>query len=98
MLTNSRKVVATFFRSTGPSQQREAVWSRRYSWMDTAMPRAVQLLMTEGVPGDVVEFSSAEHGFQLGVLRVLPRGKFDLEMSPLVKASPALLRLMESPK
>lgn len=31
MLTNSRKVVATFFRSTGPSQQREAVWSRRYA-------------------------------------------------------------------
>lgn len=89
-----RKITATFLRSTGPNRQKETLWVRSYSWMDTAVPRAVQLLMTHGQTGDVVEFSSAEMGFQLGTLHVLSPGKFDMQMSPLVKSSPALLKLM----
>lgn len=90
----ARKIVATLMRSTGPGLRRTPIWTRYYSYFDTAMPRAVQLALTYGQEGDVVEFASNEHGFQLGTLHVLSKGRFDLKMSSLVKASPTLLKLM----
>lgn len=89
------RVTATFLRSTGPGREMQRLWTRRYAYFDTAMPRAVQLALSQGVEGDIVEFTSSELGFQMGVLRVKAGGKFDVEMSPLVKASPTLLKLME---
>lgn len=92
-----RRVTATLMRKTGPGvdHTRVPVWTRHYAYFDTAMPRAVQLALSQGVEGDIVEFTSSELGFQMGVLRVKAGGKFDVEMSPLVKASPTLLKLME---
>lgn len=86
------RVIATMMRG----REKEVLWVRRYAYFDTAMPRAVQLALTYGVEGDIVEFSSTEYGFQLGILRVGRGNRYEMEMNPLVKASPTLLKLMES--
>lgn len=88
---NSRKVIATLWRAGVAESER----SRQYAYFDTAMPRAVQMVLGRSNAGDMVEFSSKEYGFQLGVLKVREGGKFDLYMSPLVTASPHLLKLMQ---
>lgn len=89
-LNNRRKVIATMLRG----RQQEVQWVRHFAYFDTAMPRAVQLALTYGVEGDVVEFASNEHGFQLGTLHVLAGGRYEVKMNPLVKHSPSLLKLM----
>ena len=88
-----RKIVATLFRG----KKKEKVWTRYYSWMDTAMPRAVALALNTGEIGDVVEFSSVELGFQIGTLHVCPKNKVELTYSPLVRNSPSLLKLVDGP-
>lgn len=85
-----RKIIATLFRG----KKKEKVWTRYYSWMDTAMPRAVQLALQTGVEGDVIEFASVDLGFQIGILRLMPNNRTELEVSPLVKHSPSLMKLM----
>lgn len=85
-----RAISATLYRG----KKKEKVWTRYYNWMDTAMPRAVQLAIQTGNDGDVVEFASQELGFQIGVLHVLSKNRVELEYSPLVRSSPSLLRLM----
>ena len=87
----SRPISATLYRG----KKKEKVWVRYYSWMDTAMPRAVQLALQTGHEGDVVEFASTELGFQIGVLHVLPNNRVELEYSPLVRHSPSLMKLVE---
>ena len=89
-----RRVIATLLRGTGPGREREVVWARRFAYMDTAMPRILQLAIREGEAGDIVEFGSDEFGFQLGVLHLRQGGKYDFVMSELVKHSPTLLKLM----
>ncbi|QBJ04474.1 hypothetical protein HOV23_gp099 [Pseudomonas phage Lana] len=86
----SRGISATLYRG----RKKDKVWTRYYSWMDTAMPRAVQLTLQTGEEGDVVEFASTELGFQIGVLHVRPRNRLELEYSPLVKSSPSLMKLL----
>lgn len=85
-----RAISATLYRG----KKKEKVWTRYYSWMDTAMPRAVQLAIQTGSEGDVVEFASTELGFQIGVLHVRAHNRVELEYSPLVRSSPTLLRLI----
>lgn len=85
-----RKIVATLYRG----KQQQIVWVRYYNWMDTAMPRAVQLALCYGSPGDTVEFASTELGFQIGTLKILPKNRVELEYSPLVQHSAALLKLL----
>lgn len=87
-----RRVIATMIRGLS----KEVVWVRRYSYFDTAMPRALQLAMSYATEGDIIEFASIEFGYQLGILRIKKSGKFEVEMSPLVKASPSLLKLMSA--
>lgn len=89
----TRKIMASLFRG----KKKEKVWTRYYSWMDTAMPRAVQLALQTGEVGDVVEFSSIDLGFQIGVLHVCPKNKVELSYSPLVKSSPTLMKLVAGP-
>lgn len=86
----NRRVVATMMRG----KSKEVIMSRKYSYLDTAMPRMLQLAMTYCNEGDIVEFASIELGFQLGVLRVGARGQFHMEMSELAKHSPSLIKLM----
>lgn len=85
-----RRIVATLLRG----KKQEVIWVRYYNWMDTAMPRAVQLALCYGAPGDIVEFASTELGFQIGTLRILPKQRFELEYSPLVQSSTSLLKLL----
>ena len=82
--------MASLFRG----KKKEKVWTRYYAWMDTAMPRAVALALHTGEVGDVVEFSSVELGFQIGILHVCPKNKVELTYSSLVKNSPSLLKLV----
>ena len=85
--------MASLFRG----KKKEKVWTRYYAWMDTAMPRTVALALQTGEIGDVVEFSSVELGFQIGILHVCPKNKFELSYSPLVRNSPSLLKLVDNP-
>lgn len=87
-----RAISATLYRG----KKKEKVWTRYYNWMDTAMPRALQLTLQTGQEGDVVEFASTERGFQIGVLHVRPRNRVELEYSELVKSSPALMKLLRN--
>ena len=89
----TRKIMASLFRG----KKKEKVWTRYYAWMDTAMPRAVALALQTGQVRDVVEFSSVELGFQIGILHVCPKNKFELSYSPLVRNSPSLLKLVDNP-
>jgi len=84
------RVLATMHRATS----KEVIMVRRYSYFDTAMPRMLQLAMTYCNEGDFIKFDSIEFGYELGLLRVKKNGKFDVEMSSLVKSSPSLLKLM----
>lgn len=85
-----RRVVATMYRG----QSKEVILVRHFAYFDTAMPRLMQLAINYGNEGDFVEFHSNELGFQIGVLHIRKNNRFDMEMSPLVKASPSLLKLM----
>jgi len=85
-----RRVIATMTRGLS----KEVIEVRRYSYFDTAMPRMLQMAISYCTEGDFIEFASIEFGFQLGILRILKGGRFEMEMSPLVKASPSLLKLI----
>ena len=73
--TLARPIVATFHRK----DQRRLVKgeTRRYAKIDNALPRATQLLMWDGAPGDVVEFSHALTGKPLGSVKIKAGGKLD---------------------
>lgn len=85
-----RRVIATMTRG----HSKEVILVRQYSYFDTAMPRMLQLAISYCNEGDFVEFTSIELGFQLGVLRIKRGGRFEMDMNPLVKSSPSLLKLM----
>lgn len=87
---NRRRVVAKMMRG----RSKDVIMVRHYSYFDTAMPRMLQLAINYCNEGDCIEFSSAELGFQLGILHVRTGGRFDMEMNPIVKDSPSLLKLM----
>lgn len=57
-------IVATLHR------KRKVVKSRRYARIDTAIKRQSQLAVIEGEPKDVIEFSHAHTGLQIGTIRV----------------------------
>lgn len=77
LTTIPRPIVATFHRKVG--QRITAGETRRYAKIDNALPRAPQLLMWDGAPGDRVEFSHALTGKALGFIKVKAGGKFDSE-------------------
>lgn len=85
-----RRVIATMTRG----KSKEVIMVRHYNYFDTAMPRMLQLAISYCNEGDFIEFASTEFGHQLGVLHVRKGGRFEMEMSSLVKASPSLLKLM----
>lgn len=51
---------------------------RHYSRISTAFPKAVQLLIESGEPGDVVEFASSDFGYQIGTVKIHAGGKIDV--------------------
>lgn len=50
---------------------------RRYSYVDTAVPRTIQLVMRDGKVGDIYEISHAVTGLQIGVIKVRAAGGID---------------------
>lgn len=86
----TRRVIATMTRG----RSKEVIMVRRYAYFDTAMPRMLQLAISYCNEGDFIEIASIEFGYHLGTLHVRKGGKFEIEMSDLVKASPTLLKLM----
>lgn len=68
----SRPILATFYHK---NEQKNA---RRYARIDTALPKAVYRLILEGEPGDVIEFSHAEWGFQIGTAKIKVGGNIIL--------------------
>lgn len=66
---SERNIVAQLHSKMG------LLWTRRFARLDTAIPRATQLLMLEGQPGNVVEFSHAVTGLQLGTIKLRVGGK-----------------------
>lgn len=85
-----RRVVATMHRA----KSKDVIMARHYSYFDTAMPRMLQLAISYCNEGDFITFVSTEFGHELGVLHIRKGGRFEMEMSPLVKSSPSLLKLM----
>jgi len=85
-----RRVVATMYRG----RSKDVIMVRHYNYFDTAMPRMLQLAISYCNEGDFIEFASTEFGHQLGVLHIRKGGRFEMDMSNLVKASPSLLKLM----
>lgn len=98
---SNRRVAATLHRrnrplpTVGSAPGTDEVWTRRFSYFDTAMPRAVQLLMSSGQTGDTVVFHSIEFGFELGQLHMASGRRIVLSMSELAEASPSLMKLMQ---
>ncbi len=64
-----RLIVATFLREGMP------LMTRRYIKIDNAIPRSTQILMWSGQPRDVVVFSHADTGLQIGTIKVHAEGK-----------------------
>lgn len=68
-MSKERPILATLTR------KHQTVWVRRYARIDSAIPRAVQLAILEGQPGDVVEFARAVTSLQIGTVRLSVGGK-----------------------
>lgn len=86
-----RRVAVTVYRG----KSHEVIWRRQYSYFDTAMARTVQLLLTYGQTGDFAVLHSTEVGFDLGTVKMTHAGRYGVTMSPLVKSSPALMKLVQ---
>ena len=68
-----RKIIATLNRVEG--NKRVVVWTRTYVRFDTAAPRAVELGLLTGQPGDVVQISSILTGLEIGTVKIHAGGK-----------------------
>lgn len=73
--TYKRPILAQFHRKN------EVLWTRTYNRISTAIPRSVELAILEGQPGDVVEFSNANFGFQIATVKLSVTGKIDIKFS-----------------
>lgn len=85
-----RRVIAHMTRG----KSKDIILTRRYVYFDTAMSRMLQLSISYANEGDFIEFVSIDFGIQLGILRILKKGRFEMEMNDIVKDSPSLLKLM----
>lgn len=55
---------------------------RYYARLNTAIPRAIGLLLDEGQPGDVIELASNDFGFQVATVTVHAGGTFKVQLAP----------------
>jgi len=76
-MSASRPILATIFHMG------KDIHKRHYARVDTAFPRAVQILMQDGEPGDVVEFAHSEYGFQIGTVKIHVGGKINVKWTIL---------------
>jgi len=81
-----RNIVFTWLRppskiETARKAPYQVLSTRRFVRLDTAIPRAVQLLILQGQPGDVIELAHHEHGFQIATIKIHSGGKFNIQIS-----------------
>jgi hypothetical protein len=88
MRTSPRPFIAQLHRKHKRSTL--ILWTRHYSSMESAIKRAVGLAITEGFPGDVVEFSHSDLGYQVATVTLATRGKLTIDWSPLEAAERAI--------
>lgn len=65
----SRPIIAIWFRGD------KAIATRHYARIDTAIPTMTLHVMHQAQPKDVVEFSHADTGLQLGTMKIKTGGK-----------------------
>lgn len=70
---STRPIVATIYRDGKVHSM------RHYARITTALPRGVAILLEHGQPRDVIEYASAEHGYQIGTVKVHAGGKIDIK-------------------
>lgn len=72
-----RNIVATLNRVEG--NKRVVVWTRTYARFDTAAPRAVELGILTGQPGDVVQIASILTGLEIGTVKIHAGGSITVK-------------------
>ena len=70
-----RPYLAILHRTEPGRKSTTILWTRYFKRLDTGIPRAVQLAMLEGQPGDIVEFASANHGYQIATIKLTVNAK-----------------------
>lgn len=76
--SSKRQIVACMY-----NMDKELVWKRYYARIDTAVRRSVQVAMLEAYPGEVVEFSSRDFGYQIGTVKMQTMGRIQVDWTPL---------------
>lgn len=54
---------------------------RHYARLNTAVPRAMAILLDEGQPGDVIELASTDFGFQVATITIHTGGVFKVQLA-----------------
>lgn len=75
----ARPLLLTFFRKN-VDMASLGMAPRRLARINTALPRAIQLLVMNGQPGDVAEIAHAEFGFQIATIRIHVGGRFTIQL------------------
>lgn len=61
-----RNILATLTRGSNSTVK----WTRRYASLSNAVRRATELSLFDGEPLDVIQFSSAKTGMELGTVKL----------------------------
>ena len=61
------------------SDRKKEVWTRRYARIETALRKAVEIMIMDGQSGDVLEFYVRKSGYQIATVRMSARGKLDIQ-------------------
>lgn len=56
---------------------------RRYSKVVKAFPKAVEILLMDGNPGDTVELTNHDFGFEIGCVKVHVGGRISVDLKDL---------------
>lgn len=75
-MSDTRPILAQLHRG------QQTLWKRHYASLSNAARRAVELAMLSGEPGDVIEFSWAPAGLQIGTAKLSVNGQLVIEWVP----------------
>ena len=65
-----RQIRATLHRLQPGTKASAEVWTRYYETVTSALSRGVNLALLTGEPGDVLELSSSNYGYQIATLKI----------------------------
>lgn len=84
---SKRPILAILHRKEEGQRNSVPIWSGRYGKIGNALSRAVKRGIEEGQPGDVVELSHAELGFEIGSVKLGLYGNTQIDLSPLTTST-----------